>query len=70
METLLELKVGSNVQHVRDDSLKGVVVEMDEYLGGVTTCRVVWGAKSLEDARASHREDQDIQWTTKLVLVD
>jgi hypothetical protein len=70
METLLELKVGSNVQHVRDDSLNGVVVEMDEDLGGVTTCRVVWGAKSLEDALAASREDQDIQWTTKLLLVD
>lgn len=70
MEARLEFKVGSNVRHLRDDSLEGVMVQIDEDLGGVTTCRVVWGAQSLEEALATPREDQDIQWTTKLVLAD
>jgi hypothetical protein len=50
----------------------GIVTEIDTDcdLGGVTTCRVVWGAKSSEDAMSTLREDQDIQWTNKLILAD
>lgn len=61
--------VGNSVCHIGDNAMAGIVTELDaEYdLGGVTTCRVVWGAESLEDALATPREDQDIQWTNKLV---
>jgi hypothetical protein len=61
--------VGNSVCHIGDNAMEGIVTELDaEYdLGGVTTCRVVWGATSVEDAMATPREDQDIQWTNKLV---
>jgi hypothetical protein len=51
--------------------MAGIVTELDvDYdLGGVTTCRVVWGAETIEDATETPRADQDIQWTNKLVLV-
>lgn len=64
-------QVGDPVCHVKDDQLKGIITEMDSDhgFGGVTTCRVVWGAPSLEIAMAIPKEDQDIQWTNKLVLV-
>lgn len=60
--------VGSSVRHVKD-SEPGIVIEIDSDadLGEVTTCRVVWGAQSLQDALATPREDSDIQWTTKLL---
>lgn len=61
--------VGDSVYHVGDNAMGGIVTELDaDYdLGGVTTCRVVWGATSFEDAMATPRDDQDIQWTNKLV---
>jgi hypothetical protein len=60
--------VGDSVNHVGDNEMEGIVTELDtDYdLGGVTTCRVAWGAKTVEAALASPREDQDIQWTNKL----
>lgn len=60
--------VGDSVVHNRDVEEIGIVTELDtEYdHGGITTCRVVWGATSLEDARRTPRADQDIQWTNKL----
>lgn len=64
-----DISIGDTVCHVGDNAMEGIVTELDaEYdLGGVTTCRVVWDAKSVEDAMATPREDQDIQWTNKLV---
>ena len=66
------INVGDTACHVKDYSLTGIVVEIDtEYdQGGVTTCRVAWGASSLEEAKSFPREDQDIQWTNKLVRVE
>lgn len=62
-------QVGDTVCHLKDGETLGVVTELDadHDLGGVTTCRVVWGANSVEDAMATPRADQDIQWTNKLV---
>jgi hypothetical protein len=62
--------VGDSVVHIADNDETGIVTELDtEYdHGGITTCRVVWGATSLEDARSTPRADQDIQWTNKLSL--
>jgi len=59
------------VEHVRDNTLIGIVVQIDSEhdLGGVTTCRVVWGAKTVAEAHATDKIDQDIQWTNKLVLL-
>lgn len=61
--------VGDRVTHCKGGE-PGIVTELDSAhdLGGVTTCRVAWGADSLEDALATPREDQDVQWTNKLVL--
>lgn len=63
--------VGDQVTHVRDDSINGYVTELDadHDLGDVTTCRVVWGANSLDEAKDAPREDHDIQWTNKLEAV-
>jgi hypothetical protein len=62
--------VADTVRHIKGGAMSGIVTELDSEhdLGGVTTCRVVWGAESVEDAMATPREDQDIQWTNKLVL--
>ena len=64
-------EVGDTVCHVKDTAASGLVTEIDaDYdLGDVTTCRVAWGAKSLEEALAFPRDDQDIQWTNKLTRV-
>lgn len=64
--------IGDLVCHIGDDAMEGIVTELDaDYdLGGVTTCRVAWGATSMEEAQAMPREDQDIQWTNKLILAD
>lgn len=61
--------VGDFVTHVGDNATGGIVTELDaDYdLGGVTTCRVAWGAATFEEAMATPRDDQDIQWTNKLV---
>lgn len=62
--------VWDRVCHIRDPELKGICTEIDEDcdLGDVTTCRVAWGASSIEEAQATPREDTDIQWTNKLAL--
>lgn len=64
--------VGDQVTHVRDDSVNGYVTELDadHDLGDVTTCRVVWGANSFEEAKNTPRDEQDIQWTIKLMLAE
>lgn len=61
--------VGDLVFHIKDNDMSAIVTEIDSEhdLGDVTTCRVVWDAKSLEDANNTPREDQDIQWTNKLI---
>jgi len=61
--------VGDMVTHVGDNAVRGIVTELDAGydLGGVTTCRVVWGAATVEEAMATPRDDQDIQWTNKLL---
>jgi len=63
--------VGDTVCHIGDNDMTGIVTELDADfdLGGVTTCRVAWGAETVEAAMATPREDQDIQWTTKLERV-
>lgn len=63
--------VGDPVWHVGDTEVVGFVIELDsEYdQGGVTTCKVVWDAGTLEEAVKVPREDQDIQWTNKLLRV-
>lgn len=63
-------QVGDTVRHVKGGE-SGIVTELDADYdhGGLTTCRVVWGAISVQDAQATPREDQDIQWTNKLVKV-
>lgn len=65
-------QVGDTVCHIKDTELCGVVTELDadHDLGGVTTCRVAWGTRSLAEAQATPREEQDIQWTNKLVRVE
>lgn len=64
------VKVGDLVAHEKELETAGIVTELDaDYdLGGVTTCRVVWGATTMEAALNTPREEQDIQWTNKLVL--
>jgi hypothetical protein len=61
--------VGDSVSHVGDNDIAGIVTELDSDhdLGGVTTCRVAWGAQDLSEAMLIPRGDQDIQWTNKLV---
>lgn len=63
--------VGDSVFHIKDNAMVGFVTELDaDYdLGDVTTCRVVWGAISFKDAKETPREEQDIQWTNKLLRV-
>lgn len=62
--------VGDLVCHIGDNAMEGIVTELDaDYdLGGVTTCRIAWGASSMEEAMMIAREDQDVQWTNKLIL--
>lgn len=62
---------GDVVSHVKDSEEQGVVVAIDSAydLGGVTTCRVVWGVTTLEEARKVPTQDQDVQWTNKLYRV-
>lgn len=64
--------VGDVVCHQAETDAHGIVTELDSDhdLGGVTTCRVAWGANTWEEAMAVPREDQDIQWTNKLYRVD
>ncbi|MEG0869221.1 MAG: hypothetical protein RSG77_19510 [Hafnia sp.] len=65
-------EVGSAVNHVKDiGGEEGIVIEIDadHDLGDVTTCRVVWGAKSICEARAAERSDSSVHWTNKLALV-
>lgn len=61
-------QVGDLVSHLKDASLLGIVTELDAThdIGGVTTCRVAWGAESMEAAHVIPREAQDIPWTNKL----
>lgn len=63
------VQVWDTVHHIKDAETPGVIVQLDSDhdQGGVTTCRVVWGATSIEEAKATPREDHDIQWTDKLV---
>lgn len=63
--------VWDTVCHIKDDEMLGIVTEIDSShdLGDVTTCRVVWGAKSVDDAKGIPHEYQDIQWTNKLIRV-
>ncbi len=60
---------GDRVCHSRDSNLEGVIVALDSDVGGLTTCSVVWGATSLDDALAAPHCDRDVQWTNKLVLL-
>lgn len=62
--------VGDKVTHLKDQSLVGIVMEIDADFdqGGVTTCRVAWGAVDFEDAKNTPRDEQSIHWTNKLVL--
>lgn len=65
--------VGSLVLHLREmDGEAGVVLEIDSEhdQGDVTTCRVLWGVTSLNEAISYHREDSDIVWTNKLCVAD
>lgn len=64
-------QVGDTVHHIKDSELYGIVTEIDfdHDLGDVTTCRVVWDVESVDAANLTPREDQDIQWTNKLVFV-
>lgn len=70
-EAYYGFNVGDTVCHIKDYEMTGIVTEIDsEYdLGDVTTCRVVWGAENVTDAMQTPREDQDIQWTNKLVAI-
>lgn len=65
-------KVRDRVCHVGDNNISGIVTELDAEhdLGGVTTCRVVWDAKTFKEAMESPREDHDIQWTNKLFRLE
>ncbi|MBI6882611.1 hypothetical protein [Pseudomonas putida] len=66
-----ELKAGDKVTHIRDDDAVGFVIEVDagHETFDTTTCRVVWGVETYEEAKQVPRDDQDIQWTNKLALV-
>lgn len=72
IKEVIALDVGDKVTHRKGEGEIGFVMEVDfEYdLGGVTTCRVVWDVETFEQAKAVLREDQDIQWTNKLVKVE
>lgn len=63
-------EVGDPVCHVKDYSVVGFVTEIDydADCAGITTCRVVWDAVDFQDAMNTPREDQDIQWTNKVIL--
>lgn len=63
--------VGDAVVHIREQEAdQGILIEIDadHDLGDVTTCRVMWGCSSLEEALSHPREDSDIVWTNKLVV--
>lgn len=62
-------QVGDTVCHIKDNDMKGIVTEIDTNndCGGVTTCLVVWGANSFDDAMLTPRDNHDIQWTNKLI---
>ena len=72
IKELIALDVGDKVTHRRGDGEVGFIIEVDfeHELGGVTTCRVVWDVENFEQAKATPREHQDIQWTNKLVKVE
>lgn len=55
------------VTHIKDNELKGVVVQIDENLEDITTCRVAWDCLTKEDALSC--KETDVQWTNKLVVV-
>ncbi len=61
--------IGCRVHHRREDTLQGYVVQVDDAVDDIATCRVVWGAASLADAWATPHEDQDVQWSNKLVVI-
>lgn len=63
-------EIGDSVFHIKDvGGMKGVVFEIDadHDLGDVTTCRVAWGAKDIDDALKFPRSETDVQWTNKLI---
>lgn len=65
-------QVGDVVQHIRDASWIGVIVEIDtDYFDrDVTTCTVAWDVTSLNDAERILRSELDVQWTNKLCRYD
>lgn len=63
------VEYGDKVTHIKDDSLNGVVIDVDDNLIDVTTCLVVWGVETLEEA-LKLKDDADIQWTNKLMTID
>jgi hypothetical protein len=60
LRELYGLDIGDRVCHVKDDTLIGVITEIDDNLPDITTCRVLWAGET----------ETDIQWTNKLVLVE
>lgn len=64
-------EVGDQVALMREAEPSGIVVAIDHLhdLGGTTTCQVVWGAKTMEEALEAPLSDRDIQWTNKLAAV-
>jgi hypothetical protein len=64
--------VGARVKHRRAlEESSGIVIEVDSEAGDdITTCRVVWDARTLDEALGYSRADSDIVWTNKLVCVE
>lgn len=55
------LKKSDRVVHIKDNSLFGTVVEVDNNLRDITTCKVIW-----DDDK---EQEPDIQWTNKLIKI-
>lgn len=66
-----DLKLFDTVQHIKDDSITGIITHIDDNLKDVTTCNVAWNVKNIDEAIVKHsNSDVDIQWTNKLVKYD
>jgi len=67
-KTTPEFNVGDTVALKREPEPSGIIVmiDHDHSIGDVTTCEIVWGVETLEEALSRPATERDIQWTNKL----
>lgn len=67
-----EFKIGKKVELKRDPEWTGFIMQVDDenITFDQTTCLIVWGVESYEEAQMVDRSEWDIQWTNKLCVID